>query len=389
MAATTDSIPFTGIPFPKSEYERRQKAVLEAMAAAELDALLVTAHHHLRYLTGYSGSGAYFRPFPLILVPGRTPTFVVREYDEQAVRADSCIDEMVTFRHQPDFLRVCADVLRQYGMQNRRVGLQLGCWNLAPADVTGLQAELPDLKVVDATRLVSAIMSVKSGAEIKAMREAMEMTDLAVRTFHGSLRDGVTETEVASMIGAEVYKAGGELWATSTNILFGERTKLPHGVPTRHAIHQDQPAFMEIGGAKYGYAAGIVRCAVLGRHAETEILHALSVDALEAALAEVKPGATGRAVDAAARKVIDKSAFPRSLRHRSGYQTGIHWGGGRGNPISLEPSSEEVLKAGMTVHMPIILFGDSGRLIGCSEQILVTENGAEILSKTPHTLHHA
>ncbi|MER9865369.1 hypothetical protein [Mesorhizobium sp. M0185] len=44
------SIPFTGAPFPKSEYERRQQKVLETVAQAELDALVVTAHGHLQYL---------------------------------------------------------------------------------------------------------------------------------------------------------------------------------------------------------------------------------------------------------------------------------------------------------------------------------------------------
>ncbi|MER8402193.1 aminopeptidase P family N-terminal domain-containing protein [Mesorhizobium sp. M1348] len=63
---TAESIPFTGAPFPKSEYERRQKKVLEEIARSELDALVVTAHGHLQYLSGYDGTGAYFMPFPLI-----------------------------------------------------------------------------------------------------------------------------------------------------------------------------------------------------------------------------------------------------------------------------------------------------------------------------------
>jgi hypothetical protein len=43
----------------------------------------------------------------------------------------------------------------------------------------------------------------------------------------------------------------------------------------------------------------------------------------------------------------------------------------------------------MTFHMPIILFGESEIMIGCSEHVLVTDKGCELLAKTPHTLHHA
>ncbi|VIO71684.1 M24 family metallopeptidase [Bradyrhizobium ivorense] len=387
MATTFSAIPKTGIPFPKSEYLHRQQKVLEAIARDKLDGLLVTAHGHLRYLTGYHGYGGYFAPFPLILAPGRAPTYVVREYEVAAVRAESCVDEIIPYTQQQDFAKVCADVLRRYGLQGRRIGLELGCWNLAPADVSAIQAQLPDMNIADATRLVASVAAVKSELELGVMRDAIAMTDLAVQTFQRSLRDGVTEAEVAAAIESEVKKAGGELRATALNLIFGERTKLPHGFPSRHPIRNNEPAMIEIGGAKHGYAAGLVRGAVLGRHPETESLYGLSVEALESAIAAIKPGVTAGEVDAVARKVIDRSARPRAFRHRTGYQTGIHWSE-RGN-ISLEPGGAEILQAGMTFHMPLILFGESGHLFGCSEHVLVTEAGAEILSRTPRTLYRA
>jgi Xaa-Pro dipeptidase len=136
-----------------------------------------------------------------------------------------------------------------------------------------------------------------------------------------------------------------------------------------------------------GYAVGIVRSAVLGRHAEAEAVHAVAVEALEAAVGAIRAGVPASAVDAAARKVVEKSPFPRGFRHRTGYHTGPHWGG-RGN-LSLEPESKDVLEAGMTFHMPVILFGETEIMIGASEHVLVTDTGCEILAKTPHTLHFA
>lgn len=44
MATMSSAIPLTGVPFPRSEYERRQHNVLAAVASARLDALVVTAH---------------------------------------------------------------------------------------------------------------------------------------------------------------------------------------------------------------------------------------------------------------------------------------------------------------------------------------------------------
>lgn len=347
---------------------------------------MITAHGHLQYLSGYDGMGAYFMPFPLILVPGKAPTYVVREYELTGVRAEGCIDEMVGYTEQPDFAKVCADVLRRLGLAGKRVGFELGCWNLAPADVIALQAYLADMKVTDASRLVSSVMAVKDELEIKAMRDAMAMTDMAVGAFQQSLRAGITEAEMAAAIHGEVSKAGGED-VRLVSIGFGERTKLPHTKLTRHPIGNNEPAMVEVGGMKQGYVGPLVRGAVLGRHPETETLHALAEEALEAAIAAIKPGVTAGEVDAAARRVIERSVRPQALNHRVGYQTGAPWGE-RGN-ISLEPGATDVLQANMTVHMPVILLGEGRYLFGCSETVLVTERGAEILSSTPHTLYRA
>ncbi|MCW2127979.1 M24 family metallopeptidase [Bradyrhizobium elkanii] len=387
MVTTAGSkIPRTGIPFPKSEYDRRQQKVLEAVARAQLDAILVTAPGHLRYLTGYHGFGGYFAPFPLILAPGRAPVLVAREYDAEAVRAEGCVDEIVCYTHQRDVAKACAKVLRQYRLQDRRVGLELGCWNLAPADVSAVLGLCPGIKAADASHLVASVAAVKSSLELDVMRQAMTITDLAVRVFRNVVREGVSETEVYAAIAGEVSKAGGEIWRSVT-LVFGDRTKLPHGVPTPHAIRKNEPAMIEIGGAKHGYAAGLVRSVVLGQHRESESLHALSVEALEAAIATIRPGTSAKVVDAAVRKVIEQSGRPGAFRHRTGYQSGIHWTE-RGN-LSLEPAAEDILEPGMTFHLPIILFGETGHLFGCSEHVVVTDSGVEVLSRTNHKLFYA
>ncbi|RVC58348.1 Xaa-Pro peptidase family protein [Mesorhizobium sp.] len=385
MTATFAEIPLTGLPFPISEYDRRHRKVFAAMEQANLDALVVTSHGRLQYLSGYTGRGAHFAPFPLILVPGETPTIVVREYDIGGVRPATCIENIVSYTEQFQFAPVSADVIRRYGLQCKRIGLELGCWNLAPADVTALQAQLPDATFVDASRLVAKVAAVKTEQEIEAMRFAMNITDVAVLAFQQSLREGIMEAEVVAHLNCEVEKAGGGLRAPSITLLFGERTKLSHGSPARYPIRNNEPAFMELGGIKDGYCSGLVRSAVLGRHMEAELLHDLSVEVLEAVISAIRPGVTAGQVDAVAREVLKRHGRPKLLNHRVGYQTGINWTE-RGD-ISLEPGCTDVLAPNMTLHMPIILCGETGYLIGTSEHVLVTKRGAEILSRTPHTLY--
>ncbi|MGY3434689.1 M24 family metallopeptidase [Bradyrhizobium sp. USDA 3696] len=114
---------------------------------------------------------------------------------------------------------------------------------------------------------------------------------------------------------------------------------------------------------------------------------ALSNEALDTVIDFIKPGVAAEEVDATVRKVVERSGRRGAFRNKAGYQTGINWSE-RGN-MDMVPGVKDILKAGMTLHMPIMLFGQKGHIIGCSDHVLVTERGAESLSNTPRTLHRA
>jgi Xaa-Pro aminopeptidase len=383
MALGVQAIPLTGVPFSQAEYDRRMAGVLTAMARAGLDALAVTAHTHVRYLTGYDGSGGYFAPFPLIVAPDRAPTIVARAYDEDAVRAQSWVSEIVPYRQLTDQPKAWADALRSLGLARTRIGLELGCWNLSPHDVAALQAELPHLTIVDATRLVAGVAAVKSDVELDVMRRTMALTQLGIEAFYRGLREGATEADVAAEVERVIEQAGGELDVSA--LLFGRRTALPHGLPNVNRLGRGEPAFTELSGLIHGYAAGLCRTAVLGRHGPAEALHEVAEEALQAALDAIRPGVTAGSVDADCRAVVERAGRSAAFRHRTGYQIGIGWFD-RGN-LSLEPAAPDVLAPGMTLHMPIILFEEGEFGVGVSETVVVTEEGCESLGSLPRAIY--
>ncbi|MGY2933055.1 Xaa-Pro dipeptidase [Bradyrhizobium sp. GM6.1] len=385
MTDKLERIPFTGIPFSKLEYDRRHNKIYSAMEKAGLDVLIVTQNTHMEYLSGYEGFGSYFAPHPLIFAPGHNPVFVVREYDVANVVANSCIEEVVGYMQRRDFAKATADILRRIGLQAKRIGLELDAWGLAPKDVSLLEDQLPDARFTDGTSIVAMAKAVKGPIEIETMRAAMKLTDLAYEIFNTALQEGISETEMQARMTKRLEQAGGGLRVPV--LAFGDRNKLPHPTASGQRIGANEPAMTEMGGVLKNYACGCCRTAILGRHEEAEFLHALATEALDAAIDAMKPGVTAGAVDLAARRSLDKTGHGTMFRHRTGYATAPAWSS-RGSP-SLEPDEPVVLEAGMTFHMPLHLFGPNGFIIGCSEHVLVTDTGVEILSKTPRQIHFA
>jgi Xaa-Pro dipeptidase len=381
----TGSIPGTGLAFPLTEYRRRVDAVTALFDSFKIDALVVTSAQSQRYLTGYDGSGSYFAPFPLIITASGSVTYVVRSYDEDAVRTDSWVEDVIPYTHQRDVVPALAEALRSARLGKARVGLELGSWNLSPTDVSLLRHNLPEIQIIDATKLVPSIAAVMSPQEIEIMRAAMALTDISIGKFYEFIRPGAMELEAAEAIIDAVAKAGGGT-VNVANLLFGERTALPHGSPSAYVLQPDQPAMIEVGSYISGYAAPLVRSAILGHHAGVEGLHKLAEEALGAAIEAIRPGVQMGDVDDAARRVVSEAGQSNSFLHRVGYQIGIGWSY-RGN-FSLEPDATDVISQGMIFHLPFILFHRGQYATGPSQSVLVTETGAEPLSSTSPELFH-
>lgn len=218
------------------------------------------------------------------------------------------------------------------------------------------------------------------------MRDALALTDVAVRTFQNSLREGITEAQKSAVVGGDVKKAGGEL-GPARSLVFGERTKLAHGSRTSHANHQRSTCHGRTRRLEACLRRGIGPGCSAGSASRGQISTRPVGGALEATIATIEPGVTAGEVDAAGSKAIAQSGCPQLLRHWVGYQTGINWTQ-RGN-LSLELGAKDVLETGMTLHMPFILSGADSCLFDTSEHVLLSERGTEVLSRTPHTHYHA
>jgi Xaa-Pro aminopeptidase len=369
--------------FSDGEMARRLAAVRAGARERHLDAVVVTYVLHVEWLTGTWGS--QFWVSPLVVPADGQPVYLVRLYDEDRVRVESRVPTIRSYFDRHDAVGAWAAVLRDLGVGDGRVGLELDNSDLTWQDVEELKRLLPGLQVHDASDLVPRLMAIKSDEELLAMRIAAGRTRAAVEAFRAGIAPGVSELELHAEMRRAALAAGSD--DLRGGVSFGSHTTIPHGDDGDTRLMDGDPAYTECSGYHLGYCATLCRSAVVGTSPGAERLYDAARRAVDAVEAALRPGATTGEVDAAARDAVERAGYGAAFRHRTGYAVGLR-ANGRLN-LSLRPGGTERIETGMTFHTPIILIEPGVAGMACSETFLVSPAGGVPLAGLDRELTRA
>ena len=183
--------------------------------------------------------------------------------------------------------------------------------------------------------LVERARMVKDAAEILRIRRAVELGAGLFRIACRKIRPGVTEVEVAAAMEYEARRAGAEGMSFPTILASGARSAIVHGRASSARIPRRGFVVCDFGVILAGYCSDRTRTVHVGRPSgEARRLYEAVLEAQQAAIAAVRPGATAAEVDGAARRVLRKTeagpvlhAFDRAW-FRIGDTRGAQVGGG-------------------------------------------------------------
>jgi Xaa-Pro aminopeptidase len=232
--------------------------------------------------------------------------------------------------------------------------------------------------------LIEQLREVKDKHEIAEIREAARYAEQAFAVLRATLRPNRTEKEVADDLEHQIRLFGGKGTSFPSIIAVGARAALPHARPTDKTIGADDFVLVDWGATARHYKSDLTRVLVTGRISpKLERIYGVVLEAQEQAIAAIRPGVTGREVDAVARKVITDAGFGKQFGHGLGHGIGldIH------EAPRLNSANDKPLKPGMvvTVEPGIYLPGWGG--VRIEDDILVTKSGHEVLTSVPKQLN--
>lgn len=268
-------------------------------------------------------------------------------------------------------------------------GLTHGLWLALRETLAG--TPYPEL-LVSSEGIVNALRGCKSAEEIARVRAAVRETEEILRVVTDALRPGVSELEIAAIVQGEVANRGLDYaWGRDhcPAVNAGPDKEVGHTAPTDLRIERGQLLHIDFGIRRDEYCSDLQRVWYLGGEAESgppdDVARAWNAlwTAVDAGVAELRPGVAGWKVDAAARESLAAAGFPEP-KYALGHQLGrtAHDGG-----TLLGPRWERYGSAPLGLveegNVFTVEFGTAvpGRgYIGLEEDVLVTADGVEWLS---------
>jgi Xaa-Pro aminopeptidase len=350
----------------------RVDALLAAIAERELDALFVSNLVNVRWLTGFTGSNA-----AAVIGPAERRFITDFRYLTQASEQ---VDDTWEREISSDLLDRVAK-----GLPPDRP-LRLG---FDDADLSVRQhAQLAehvgeDVELVAAGGIIEALRAVKDASEIDAIRAAARLADAAFEDVAGAGIVGRTERDVALDLEIAMRRRGAQAPSFAPIVAAGPHGALPHAVPRDVPIPAGTLVVIDWGAQLDGYASDCTRTVATGElDPRDRAVYDLVLRAQEAALEAVRPGPTGREVDAIARAIIDEAGHAEHFGHGLGHGVGLEVHEGP----RLSKIGTDALAAGniVTVEPGVYVPGAVG--VRIEDLVAVTDDGHEVLSGLPKTL---
>jgi Xaa-Pro aminopeptidase len=350
----------------------RTQNVANAIAERQIDLLLVTHLVNVHWLTGFTGSsgaaviGADTRRF--------LTDFRYRTQSEEQVDA-SWDHEIVQ-----DLLEAAAQGLPQ----DRALTLGFEDDHMSVKQHARLAGIIPEgVELVPAGGLIEDLRMVKDAGEVERIRAAALLADAALEVVLGRGLAGRTERDVAFDLETEMRRMGANGPSFSSIVAFGAHGALPHAVPRDVEIPEGVLVTIDWGAQLDGYASDCTRTYATGTISERDRdVYDLVQHAQAAGLAAVRPGPTGKEVDAVARAIIDEAGHAEHFGHGLGHGVGmeVHEG------PRLSRQGEVALAAGqiVTVEPGVYVPGEVG--VRIEDLVVVTEDGHDVLSTLPKDL---
>ena len=349
--------------------EKRLARFEEKLAQSEVDAVLVTGQNNIYYLTGFWGTEA-----TVFISGGRRLFLTDARYTLIAKKTVEGFDIIETRSALTEIAKIIADDgLTKIGFDAQ---VTFGFYQ-------GLKTSFASFELQPLTDFVEELRLIKDASEIATIRRACHISDQAFLDVLDFIKPGQTsELEVTNFLDYRMRQLGASGASFEFIVASGYRSSMPHGVASEKVIQAGETLTLDFGCYYKHYVSDMTRTIHIGHVTDQEReIYQIVLKSNQELIDQARAGVTYKAFDQIARAVIDQAGYGEHFTHGIGHGIGLDI-----HEIPYFGKSEDKLAAGMVVtdEPGIYLEGKYG--VRIEDDILITEEGCEVLTKAPKEL---
>lgn len=364
------------------DFKRRRRRLFEALPD-RIEAAFLPPSPTLTYFTGLHMHQSE-RPTVVMLFRDDEPAVVLPELEADRVR-DALGTETTFYTYADatdpvDAARAAFDQLQEEQDLSGQIAAEYRSTRLLEYELLADEHEWED--VFDLGRAAGQLRATKDEAEIETMREAAEITDRILGETLDELEAGMREVDIEAAIRKRVIDSEADEYGVGI-VTSGERTAHAHANTGTRTVSEGDLVMIDMGVVHRGYYSDITRTVAVGEP-ESELYDVYDTvrEAARQARERVAEGVAYQELDRAARTVIEDAGYGDAFPHRVGHGLGLE---GHEPPYLVE-GNEATLEPGnvFTIEPGIYLDGLGG--VRIEDDVALTEDGPEVLTKSPREL---
>ena len=229
----------------------------------------------------------------------------------------------------------------------------------------------------DIDQTIKELRNIKNESEIENIREAAKLADKCIEIGTEFLKVGVTEREVVNHIENEIKKFGVSEMSFDTMVLFGDHAASPHGTPGERKLVKDEYVLFDLGVIYNHYCSDMTRTVKFGTPSEeAQTIYNIVLEAETNAIEAIRAGVPLQDIDKIARDIISDAGYGDYFPHRLGHGLGLE----EHEYQDVSSTNSNLLEAGMVITIEPGIYVPNVAGVRIEDDILVTENGYEILT---------
>ena len=378
------------LTFSDAEFERRLGGLRQIMAEQDLDAVVLTSYHNIKYYSDFLFT--YFgRSYALVVTPEDSVSVTAnidagmpwrRSYGENIVYTDWRRD---------NFYYGVQEALRERGITARRLGVEDD--TLPVMLRRQVQAAFEGAELVDVSQAAMRQRMLKSAEEVEVIKHGARIGDLGGEAIRAAIREGISEYEVA-LIGTEAmvheiartfpHREVRDTWVWFQS---GINTDGAHNWATTRKLQRGDILSLNCFPMTSGYYTALERTMFLGEPDEASLhLWNVNVEVHRRGLELIKPGAVCKDIAAELNEIYIGYGLLPNRTFGYGHSFGVlsHYYG-REAGLELREDIDTVLEPGMVVSMePMITVMDGEPGAGGYREhdiLVVGEDSVENITK--------